>query len=62
MRVPLAMIIVAFLVAGTLLSNPGIGAFLAVPGAVFVSVVLEELTEKVPSLGNGEEGDRRGPS
>lgn len=62
MRVPLAMIIVAFLVAGTLLSNPVIGAFLAVPGAVFVSVVLEELTEKVPSLGDGEEGDRRGPS
>jgi predicted PurR-regulated permease PerM len=49
-----AVIIVSFLVLGTLI-GPIIGAFLAVPATVVASVVLDELAEKSPSLGFGEE-------
>lgn len=48
------MIIVSFLILGTLL-GPIIGALLAVPATVVASVVLNELAENSPSLGFGEE-------
>lgn len=44
-----AMVIVSFLVFGTLLGI--VGVFLAVPAAVLVGVITDELTEKTPSLG-----------
>jgi predicted PurR-regulated permease PerM len=49
-RISTAVVIVSFLVLGTLL-GPVVGAFLAVPATVVVSVVLDELTEKTPALG-----------
>ncbi len=52
-RISTAVVIIAFLVLGTLL-GPIIGAFLAVPTTVVVSVVVDELTEKSPSLGPEE--------
>jgi predicted PurR-regulated permease PerM len=53
-RISTAVVIVSFLVLGTLI-GPIIGAFLAVPATVVVSVVLDELAEKRPSLGYEEE-------
>ena len=49
-KISTAMVIVAFLVLGSLL-GPIIGAFLAVPATVVISVVMDELVEKKPSLG-----------
>lgn len=56
-RVPTAMILVSFLAMGLLL-GPIVGALLAVPTAVLVGVLLDELVENKPSLGNrkGEGG------
>lgn len=45
-----AMVLVSFLVLGALL-NPVVGALLAVPAAVFVGVVLDQLRRREPSLG-----------
>lgn len=56
-RVSTAVVIVAFLVLGELL-GPIIGAFLAVPATVVVSVVVDELAESRPSLGYEEEKTR----
>ncbi len=53
-RISTAVILVAFLVLGTLI-GPIVGAFLAIPATVVVSVVLDELAEKRPSLGFEEE-------
>jgi predicted PurR-regulated permease PerM len=53
-RISTAVIIVSFLILGTLL-GPIIGAFLAVPATVVASVILDELAENRPSLGFGEE-------
>jgi predicted PurR-regulated permease PerM len=49
-KISTAVIIVSFLVLGTLL-GPTMGAFLAVPATVVASVVLDELAENSPSLG-----------
>jgi predicted PurR-regulated permease PerM len=49
-RISTAVIVVSFLVLGTLL-GPTMGAFLAVPATVVASVVLDELAENSPSLG-----------
>lgn len=51
-----AMILISLLVLGVLL-GPIVGALLAVPAAVFVGVLIEELTSKSPSLGDGEESE-----
>lgn len=53
-KISTAMVIVVFLVLGALL-GPIIGAFLAVPTMVVVSVVIDELVESRPSLGFEEE-------
>ncbi len=50
-RVPTAMILVSFLAMGLLL-GPIVGALLAVPTAVLVGVLLDELVENEPSLGH----------
>ena len=55
-KISTAVVIIAFLVLGTLL-GPIIGAFLAVPATVVVSVVMDELAERVPSLGFDEDDD-----
>jgi predicted PurR-regulated permease PerM len=60
-RISTAVVIVSFLVLGTLL-GPIIGAFLAVPATVVASVVLDELAEKSPSLGFDKEGSATGES
>lgn len=49
-KISTAVVIIAFLVLGVLL-GPIIGAFLAVPATVVISVVMDELAEKEPSLG-----------
>lgn len=59
-RISTAMVIVAFLVLGTLL-GPIIGAFLAVPATVVVSVVIDEFAEKSPSLGLEEDEEAQVP-
>lgn len=50
-EVPVALILVSFLALGLLL-GPTIGAILAVPTIVLISVLVDELTEKHPSFGD----------
>ncbi len=58
-RVPTAMILVSFLVMGSLL-GPIVGALLAVPTAVLMSALLEEHAEDRPPFGaGGSKEDRR---
>ncbi len=60
-RVPTTMILVSFLVMGSLPGPIG-GALLAVPTAVLVDVLPEEHTEDRPSLGDRRvEGGSEGP-
>ena len=57
-KISTAVVIIAFLVLGTLL-GPIIGAFLAVPATVVVSVVIDELAERVPSLGFEDDDEEK---
>ncbi|MGI9050928.1 MAG: AI-2E family transporter [Rubrobacteraceae bacterium] len=59
-KVGTAMVIVAFLMLGALL-GPIIGAFLAVPATVVVSVILDEIAEKEPSLGFEKDKKQEAP-
>lgn len=53
-KVPVAGILISFLALGALL-GPVVGAILAVPAAVLVGVILQELQERRPSLEGEEE-------
>ncbi len=50
-HVPGGVIIVSFLVMGTLV-GPVVGTFLSVPTAVFLSVLIDEMTEREPHMEN----------
>ncbi|WP_053057641.1 AI-2E family transporter [Rubrobacter aplysinae] len=58
-KVPVAGILVSFLALGLLL-GPVVGAILAVPAAVVASVLIDELTEREPFLGDEDNEDNAG--
>lgn len=53
------MIVVSFLVFGTLLGV--LGVLLAAPAAVLIAVIMDEATEREPSLGEEEEKEKSSP-